>query len=204
MTQIRTIICKTFIIFFESFFLFALSPRLSLHCDFFEKQQVYEDFDGDIILRLKGCIKEDDCLSLQKFQRDYPRQFSLYYAELLRYAVSLRHISMFDSLLEYDAYPMTDSMWVRIARESLEVDCPQILKRVIERYPDLKIPGSSLMHMAVKLADLDAIKMLYHHQKNIEMKDCHGRTPLHYAVLIKERALDFVRYFCDKDVECFI
>ena len=159
--------------------------------------------DEIFLLILKKNI-EKGCLSwLKRLQKQYPNKFSLVYHDILDYAVSLEQFPVIGFLLECGDYPISEKLCVRIAWLSLKANSRWILT-IVERYPDLKIPGSSLMHLAVRRAHFKIIEKVRIYQDDFNVRDDLGRTPLHYAVLIEERSINFVEDLCLKGADIFL
>lgn len=59
----------------------------------------------------------------------------------------------------------------------------EILKELIADKDAQSSDRSTALHIACKYGDLDCLRVLLEADANVTIKDCHGRTPLHYSIM---------------------
>ena len=106
--------------------------------------------------------------------------------------------------LTHDMYDISHALLQKIVWNALECKKPEIITELVERYPDLKIPQSSLMHIAIithSSLKFDIMGLVYRHQPHIQVKDSQGKTPLHLAVSGSDRL--GVKFLCDRGADIY-
>ena len=70
---------------------------------------------------------------------------------------------------------LPDPVLVSIIERALEAGNLDVFSTIVERDPYLKIPGSSFIHIAVKMKSLLLLDLIYDYQPDVNIKDKDGR-----------------------------
>ena len=192
---------KIFVIFLCYFSLLSLSPSSNIGCDTLRQHLLYVDLDCEPLFMLKDMIKVDDETSLHIFHKEHPSEFSLFFNDLLVHAISLNKWDMIIFLLKCEECDISNDVLVQIVWKAVACDQPHVVATIVEIYPDLTIPGSSFMHIAVKWRNMLLVEKIYRYQKDIGNGDFQGKTPLHYAVALGDYGL--VKFLCDRHADLY-
>ena len=195
----KIILTTCVLLIFMGSFLQSLSPRSGLQHVVFHGQRIHVDLCT--VLTLKKAVEKDVNYSLVKFQKKHPQELLLFYKPILKDAILRGQFLIIQFFLKSETYDIPEDMIIDIIWISVRYRRPDIFLIVIEKYPHLQVPNSSLMHIAVAFNNMMLIDKVYQYQDDIDVKDSHGRTPLHVAM--SECSSGIVRFFCDRGADIY-
>ena len=192
---VLTILCSS---------LLSLAPKVRVYQKI--KGYLSSPFDCDDgmdwLLILKKGVQREDVHFLRKFQSDYPEKFSLFYNDILDDALAVNNFLVISFLLPFKDHFISERLTFELVRKALDFFRIDILMMMVDRYPGLSVPGSSLMHIAVKWQSMMLLKKVCLFQKDIDVRNSQGETPLHCAV--REGLLCFVDFLVHQGAHIFL
>ena len=199
---------KIIVFIFSCCSLLSLSPCSLRYCDI--KNIPFADDDRRMILKLNAIVEKRDRRALRLFERENLDTFLSSCYVVLNDILFQNKVAVARFLLLYlilEDCDIPESLWVDVAWKALELESLDLLDCVVEGCPGLKVPGSSLLHIAVLVSkrwerDRRLINTIYRHHKAIDERDKDGMTPLHRAV--SKGHIFFVKFLCDEGADIFV
>ena len=207
MNKIYKLILSFTTCIFLTLTLFSLSPRSGLSVDDYQKQKMDKDTFDDSLSILKRFVDKGDFLSFLMFRSTYPDEFYSVFHDILSYMVLRKEFSMLLFFLgKKDVFPIPDRIIIEWAWKVFELREEEVFKQMIKLCADRDISQFSFMHVAARWGDICLMKEACRYQKNVNIKDFQGQTPLHHAarfgqVLMMSMIIDRGGDLTIKDVE---
>ena len=147
-------------------------------------------------LGFKVLDNEDNACSLKKNQEKHILRWDASCHNILSHAIYRDNFGVIRFFLKSEKYDIPHGLLVDIVWKSFASDRADIFALLVENYSDLSVPGSSLMHIAVRWRHKTLVERIYQHHKDVDPRDAEGKTPLHYVV--SENDLWFINFLCDR------